>query len=148
MTRQGDAEGMPGGNPTVAHVLVVEDEPSIAEAVRFLLTRAGHQVTVLGDGTSVEAALARQPADLLVLDLMLPGLSGLEILRALRARPETAAMPVMMLTARGQDRDRTAAERAGVDLFMAKPFSNAELLQAAQTLLARGPAADRGAVGA
>jgi DNA-binding response OmpR family regulator len=69
-------------------------------------------------------------------------------LRALRARPETTTMPVMMLTARGQDRDRAAAELAGADLFMAKPFSNAEFLQAAQRLLARGPAADRGAVGA
>ena len=135
MTRQGEAEGMPGGHPVAAHVLVVEDEPSIAEAVRFLLTRAGHQVTVLGDGAAAVAALAARPADLLVLDLMLPGLSGLEILRALRARPETTTMPVMMLTARGQDRDRAAAELAGADLFMAKPFSNAEFVAAARSLV-------------
>ncbi|MGB8813507.1 MAG: response regulator, partial [Paracoccaceae bacterium] len=74
--------------------------------------------------------------DLVILDLMLPGRSGLEVLAALRADPVTVALPVMMLTAKGQGRDREAAERAGANMFMAKPFSNAEFVAAARSLVA------------
>lgn len=117
------------------HAMLIEDEPNIAEAIRFLLNREGWQVTTLGDGGVAEAEVRARRPDLVILDLMLPGRSGLEILQSLRADPETAELPVMMLTAKGQGRDREAAERAGASLFMAKPFSNTEFVAAARSLL-------------
>lgn len=108
-------------------VLLIEDEPHIAEAIRFILSREGCEVAVEADGAQALARVAALSPDLVILDLMLPGMSGLEILAALRADAATAALPVMMLTAKGQGRDREAAERAGVSAFMAKPFSNAEM---------------------
>ncbi|WP_091299011.1 response regulator transcription factor [Gemmobacter aquatilis] len=117
------------------HAMLIEDEPNIAEAIRFLLRRDGWEVTTLGDGGVAEARVREQRPDLVILDLMLPGRSGIEILEALRATPDTAGLPVMMLTAKGQGRDREAAERAGADLFMAKPFSNAEFVAAARSLI-------------
>lgn len=118
------------------HAMLIEDEPNITEAIRFLLTRDGWQVTAMPDGLAVETRLREARPDLLILDLMLPGRSGIEILTALRADPAMADLPVMMLTAKGQGRDREAAERAGADLFMAKPFSNAEFVAAARALVA------------
>lgn len=109
-------------------VLLIEDEPNIAEAMRFLLARDGWQVDVQSEGHAALACLSAGPPDLVILDLMLPGLSGLEILTAIRAAPATASLPVIMLTAKGQGRDRDAAIRAGVSHFMTKPFANAELL--------------------
>ncbi len=117
------------------HVLLIEDEPNIAEAIRFLLQRDGWQVSTLAEGKGVEAFVANTRPDLVILDLMLPDRSGLEILAALRADPLTETLPVMMLTAKGQGRDREAAERAGADLFMAKPFSNAEIVAAVRSLM-------------
>ncbi|MEH7829229.1 response regulator transcription factor [Gemmobacter denitrificans] len=117
------------------HAMLIEDEPNIAEAIRFLLGRDGWQVTTLPDGVQAETAVRSARPDLLILDLMLPGRSGLEVLEALRADPETAALPVLMLTAKGQGRDRLAAQEAGADLFMAKPFSNAEFVAAARALV-------------
>lgn len=114
------------GKPLGRHVLLVEDEANIAEAIRFLLTRDGWRVTHLGDGTGVLELLRKDRPDLLILDHMLPGISGLEILATLRADPELTSLPVMVLTARG--RDREMAEQAGADRFMSKPFSNAEIL--------------------
>ena len=90
------------------HVLLIEDEPNIAEAMRFLLTREGFRVSHLADGTAALAQVDRDPPDLVILDHMLPGMSGLDILQALRADPKTQALPVMMLTARGRDRDLAA----------------------------------------
>ncbi|MBT9245430.1 response regulator [Gemmobacter fulvus] len=117
------------------HAMLIEDEPNIAEAIRFLLHRDGWQVSVLGEGGSAEARVREARPDLVILDLMLPGRSGLEILQGLRADPLTQGLPVMMLTAKGQGRDRAAAEQAGADLFMAKPFSNAEFVAAARSLI-------------
>jgi DNA-binding response OmpR family regulator len=119
------------------HVLLIEDEPNIAEAISFILGRDGWTVTALTDGLGAEAAVRSARPDLVILDLMLPGRSGLDILAALRSDPETAGLPVMMLTAKGQGRDREAAERAGVDLFMAKPFSNADMLASVRALAGR-----------
>lgn len=114
-------------------VLLIEDEVNIAEAIRFLLTRDGCEVEVLADGHAAVAAVARVLPDLVILDLMLPGMSGLEILTALRADPAHARLRVMMLTARGQGRE--AAERAGVSAFMSKPFSNADMRAQVRALM-------------
>lgn len=121
----------------MAHVMLIEDEPNISEAIRFILSRDGCQVTALHDGRGALDLMRRERPDLLILDLMLPGLSGMEILSAVRADPVTADLPVMMLTAKGQGRDREAAERAGVSHFMTKPFSNDDMRAAVRALTAR-----------
>ena len=116
-------------------VLLIEDEANIAEAIRFLLTRDGWQVRVLDKGGSAVATVTEYQPHLVVLDLMLPDISGLEILGALRANPVTATLPILMLTAKGQDRDREAAMRAGVSAFMTKPFANADIRATVRQLL-------------
>lgn len=118
-----------------AHVLLIEDEPNIAEAIRFLLSRDGLRVSHAGDGAAALVLLRRDPPDLVILDHMLPGMSGLEVLSAVRADPDSQTLPVMMLTARG--RDREMAEQAGADRFMTKPFSNAEILAEVRAMLAQ-----------
>lgn len=117
------------------HVLLIEDEPNIAEAIRFILMRDGFAVTLVAEGLEAESAVRNLRPDAVILDVMLPGRSGYEVLAALRADPETAELPVLMLTARGQSRDRAEAERAGVSLFMSKPFSNAEILASVRAMV-------------
>ena len=115
-------------------VLLVEDEPNIIEAITFLLSREGWHVDIQTDGaTAVKRVRELQP-DLLMLDHMLPGKSGLDILIELRSDDQFLALPILMLTARGQMRDRAEAEAAGVSRFMTKPFSNTEVLAAVRDL--------------
>jgi DNA-binding response OmpR family regulator len=118
-------------------VLLIEDEENIAEAIGFILSRDGWRVEHLSDGLDAVAMAVRIAPALVILDHMLPGLSGLEVLAALRAHPATEDTPVLMLTARGQARDREAAARAGADSFMAKPFSNTEILAEVRRLTGR-----------
>ncbi len=120
-----------------SQVLLIEDEPNISEAIRFILSRDGCDVTALTDGSAAMDHVRAHRPDLVILDLMLPGISGLDILVALRADPETHNLPVLMLTAKGQGRDREAAERAGVSRFMTKPFSNDDMRAAVRALTAR-----------
>lgn len=117
------------------HVLLIEDEANIAEAIRFVLMRDGWQVTTHGDGHDALARVREARPDLVILDVMLPGHSGFDILTALRADPATVDLPVLMLTAKGQARDREAAARAGASRFMTKPFSNAEMLAEVRALV-------------
>jgi len=117
-------------------VLVIEDEPNISEALRFILTREGWKVDVSADGTSMLGVLQADPPDLLILDLMLPDLSGFDILKVLRAGDGTRELPVLMLTAKGQAADRVEAERLGVTRFMTKPFANAEVIAAVREMTA------------
>ncbi|MBA4324970.1 MAG: two-component system response regulator [Rhodobacter sp.] len=115
------------------HVLLIEDEPNIAEAIRFLLTRDGLRVSHAAEGAAALQMVWQDPPDLMILDHMLPGMSGLEILTAVRADPKSRDLPVLMLTARG--RDREMAQEAGADCFMTKPFSNAEILAEVRSML-------------
>lgn len=116
-------------------VLVIEDEPNIIEAISYILSRDGWTVDTHANGhDAVDTVLAKAP-DLVILDVMLPGRSGYDILTDLRAREATRALPVLMLTARGQSKDREMAERLGVSHFMTKPFSNAEVLEALRALV-------------
>lgn len=117
-------------------VLVIEDEQNIIEAIRFFLSRDGWEVFTHSNGRDALDAVAQRGPDLLILDVMLPGRSGYEILRDLRARPEWQGLPVLMLTARGQAKDREMAEAAGASRFMTKPFSNADILAAVRELAA------------
>lgn len=118
-------------------VLLIEDEPNITEAIRFLLTRDGWQVTTHADGADAVQVIQTAGPDLVILDVMLPGKSGIDIVRDLREIEAMRALPVLMLTARGQLRDREMAEKAGVTRFMTKPFANAEVLSAVQDLYAQ-----------
>lgn len=116
-------------------LLLIEDEANIAEAIRFILTRDGWEVALEGDGLAAMDSVAREKPDLVILDMMLPGRSGLEILADLRAAPATASLPVLMLTARGGGRDREAAERGGASAFMTKPFANDQMRAAVRALM-------------
>ncbi|MGY6411308.1 MAG: response regulator transcription factor [Alkalilacustris sp.] len=115
-------------------VLLIEDEANIATAVGFLLARDGWEVRTHADGTDALEVIADARPDLVILDMLLPGRSGLDILRALRAHSATHALPVLMLTARGAD--RALAETSGATGFMAKPFSNAQMLASVRALVA------------
>ncbi|MES0860736.1 response regulator [Ruegeria sp. SCPT10] len=118
-------------------VLLIEDEPNIAEAIRFLLTREGWQVETHAEGSDAVQVIQAAAPDLVILDVMLPGKNGMDILRDLRELDGMQRLPVLMLTARGQSRDREMAENAGVSRFMTKPFSNAEVLTAVRDLHAQ-----------
>jgi DNA-binding response OmpR family regulator len=108
-------------------VLLIEDEPNIIEAISFILSRDGWTVHTHEDGTTAMDKVRATPPDLIILDVMLPGRSGFDILRDLRADPDFQALPVMMLTARGQAKDRELALRLGANHFMTKPFSNQDV---------------------
>lgn len=116
-------------------VLLVEDEPNIIEAISFILSRDGWRVATHSNGVDAVQAIRTRRPDLVILDVMLPGRSGYDILRDLRGGDETADLPVLMLTARGQSRDRELAEAAGASRFMTKPFSNADVLEAVNELV-------------
>ncbi len=121
-------------------VLLADDEPNIVESLRFLLERAGFDVLVATDGReALDTALQEKP-DVLVLDLMLPELDGYEVLRQLRANAASASLPVLMLTAKGQRIDRETALKCGADLFITKPFANADIIAAVKQLADKAPA--------
>jgi DNA-binding response OmpR family regulator len=116
-------------------ILLAEDQTDIRDLIALNLRNAGYAVTAVGDGT---AALARQteaPADLLILDLMMPGMDGLEVCKALRARQHSA--PILMLTARSTELDRVLGLELGADDYLTKPFSLAELMARVRALLRR-----------
>ncbi|GAA2035331.1 response regulator transcription factor [Pseudokineococcus marinus] len=123
-----------GAPVRAADVLVVEDEPVLAEAVRARLVAEGLAARVAGDGPSALEAAAAQPPDLVVLDLMLPGLDGLEVCRRLQAR---RPVPVLMLTARADEADRVIGLGVGADDYLAKPFGMRELVARVRALLRR-----------
>jgi two-component system phosphate regulon response regulator PhoB len=119
-------------------VAVVEDEPDIAEVVQYNLKKEGFQVEVHPRGDAALESVRRKPPDLIVLDLMLPGMDGLEITRALKRDPATAAIPLVMLTAKGEELDRIVGLELGADDYLAKPFSPRELVLRVKAVLRRG----------
>ncbi|MEM1344806.1 MAG: response regulator [Pseudomonadota bacterium] len=122
------------------HVLLAEDEPHIAELLSFLLGRTGFAVAIETTGPAALKRALNEPPDVMILDVMLPELSGFDVLQRLRASEHGRDIPVVMLTAKGQREDRETAERLKVDVFITKPFSNAELIETV-CRLARGKAA-------
>ena len=118
------------------HVMLIEDEANIIEAISFLLSRDGWTVSTHANGHDAVDAVHSKNPDLIVLDVMLPGKSGFDILSDLRAAESTAHTPVVMLTARGQTKDRQLAEKLGATRFMTKPFSNTEILTVLRDLVA------------
>lgn len=116
-------------------VLLIEDEQNIIEAVSFILSRDGWDVKIHANGhDAMEAVRARAP-DVVILDVMLPGKSGFDILSEIRADGAFRDLPVLMLSARGQAKDLEMARRAGADRYMTKPFSNGEVLDAVRALV-------------
>lgn len=115
-------------------ILVVDDEPSILELVRFALEREGFEVTVAADGETAVSLFRARPADLVVLDLMLPGKDGFEVFRELR---QQGPVPVIMLTARGGETDKVLGLEFGADDYMTKPFSPRELVARVKAVLRR-----------
>ncbi|MEM9070270.1 MAG: response regulator transcription factor [Myxococcota bacterium] len=120
-----------------SRILVVEDESDLAELVAFNLKQAGHAVTTAGTGATALAEIRRQRPDLLVLDVMLPDISGLEVCRRLRRDETTSRMPVLMLTAKGEEVDRVVGFEVGADDYVTKPFSPRELLLRIEAILRR-----------
>ena len=129
--------------PTLPRVLVVDDDPTVSDVLMRYLSRAGFQVAYAADGPSALAEVAANPPDLIVLDLMLPGIDGLSVCARLR---RTTQVPVIMLTALGEERDRIAGLEVGADDYVTKPFSPRELVLRVQSVLRRSvtpvPAAD------
>jgi DNA-binding response OmpR family regulator len=130
----------------VSHILIVEDDRDIAELIRHYLVRAGYTADTLASGAEVLPRLRSHRTDLLVLDLMLPGLHGLEVCQAIRRDPATATLPIIVVTARAEESDRVAGLELGADDYLTKPFSPKELVARVGALLRRAgrgaPAAD------
>ncbi|MEM7668534.1 MAG: response regulator [Pseudomonadota bacterium] len=121
-------------------VLLAEDEPHIIESLSFLLGRAGFEIATEMNGAQALDHALSNPPDVMLLDVMLPDLDGFEMLRQLRADPRTTALPVVMLTAKGQREDRVRAQNLGADVFITKPFSNAEVVDTVIRLADHGRA--------
>lgn len=118
-------------------VLVVEDEASIRDMVAFALRKADIDVQLAGDAREAQIAISETVPNLILLDWMLPGMSGLELVRSLRKQELTAHVPIIMLTARGEEMDRVSGLDAGVDDYVVKPFSTRELLARIKAVLRR-----------
>jgi DNA-binding response OmpR family regulator len=128
---------MRAGEARRASILVVDDEPTISEVVARYLDRAGYAVRTAADGPGAVAAANAEPPDLVVLDIMLPGFDGLEVMRRLHADLEER-VAVILLTAKGEESDRVLGLRRGADDYVVKPFSPAELLARVEAVLRRG----------
>lgn len=116
-------------------VLIAEDEPSILESLSFILRRAGYACASVTDGEAALETARRLMPRLLVLDVMLPKRSGFDVLKRIRSDPQTAGLPVMILTAKGQQQDRRTAEDLGANAFVTKPYANAEVVGAVRRLI-------------
>jgi two-component system phosphate regulon response regulator PhoB len=122
------------------YILVVEDEAPLLEVLRYNLEKEGYLVDVAEDGAVALDKVQRNTPDLIILDWMLPELSGVEVCRRLRAEPDTKEVPVIMLTARGEEADRLKGLASGADDYVVKPFSPAELLARVRAVLRRSTA--------
>ncbi len=119
------------------NILVVEDEEALSTLLEYNLTQEGFNVSVASDGEDALFQIAEQQPDLIVLDWMLPKISGIEVCRRLRAKSETQNIPVIMLTARSEESDRVRGLETGADDYLTKPFSTAELIARARAVLRR-----------
>jgi two-component system phosphate regulon response regulator PhoB len=118
-------------------ILIADDDEDIRELVMFKLEAAGFEVTAVDNGLSALAEARDRPLDLIVLDVMMPGLSGIDVCRALRAEQATMNLPVILLTARAQEGDVQVGFGAGADDYVVKPFSPRELVSRVEAVLAR-----------
>jgi two-component system, OmpR family, phosphate regulon response regulator PhoB len=119
------------------HILIVEDETSIRDMVAFALRKAGMEAMHAADARAAQSVIGERVPDLILLDWMLPGLSGIELCRRWRSREETARTPIIMVTARGEEEERVRGLATGADDYIVKPFSMPELVARIQALLRR-----------
>jgi len=118
-------------------ILLVDDEPVLVETIAYNLEQAGYQVIIAADGASALQAAQRELPDLIILDIMLPEMDGLEVCRQLRRENSTATTPIMMLTAKGEEIDKVVGLEVGADDYVTKPFGRRELLARVRALLRR-----------
>jgi len=118
-------------------ITIVEDDPDISRLVDHYLSAEGFRVTGIADGAEGLKRIKSSPPDLVVLDLMLPGMDGLDLCKALRGQPATAALPILMLTAKGEESDKVIGLELGADDYLTKPFSPKELVARVKSLLRR-----------
>ena len=118
-------------------ILIVEDDPSLVELLQYNLAKEDFATAVAVDGETALREIMDRPPDLVILDWMIPGLSGLEVCRQVRRRAETRALPVIMLTARGEETDRVRGLEGGADDYVVKPFSTSELIARIRAVLRR-----------
>jgi two-component system, OmpR family, response regulator RegX3 len=123
----------------MSRILVVEDEETLAEAISFLLSKEGFEVEIAEDGPAAVAAFEKSGADLILLDLMLPGLSGTEVCRQIRAK---SSVPIIMLTAKDSEIDKVVGLEIGADDYVTKPYSSRELIARIRAVLRRGEVSD------
>jgi two-component system, OmpR family, alkaline phosphatase synthesis response regulator PhoP len=117
------------------NVLIADDEQNIVISLQYLMKREGHAVSVARDGREALAAIQRDRPDLVLLDVMMPGLSGFDVCQAVRADPELAGVKILLLTAKGRDTDLAKGLALGADGYMTKPFSTQELAARVRALL-------------
>ena len=132
-----------------AHILVVDDELELQELVRYNLAKAGYRVTCVGCGEEALIQVHMQPPDLLILDLLLPGIDGLDVCKTLKRDPHTIAIPIIMLTARSEEADIVTGLELGADDYLTKPFSPRVLLARVKAALRRSvgmPKAETGVI--
>ena len=121
------------------HVLIADDEPNIVVSLEFLMKREGHAVSVARDGPSALEAIRRERPALVLLDVMMPGLSGFEVCQAVRGDESLAGVKIVLLTAKGRDTDLAKGTALGADAYITKPFSTRELAQRVRDLLQGAP---------
>lgn len=119
----------------MAKVLVVDDEPNIVLSLEFLMQQAGFEVSTAQDGETALQLVGQTPPDLLLLDISLPGISGFEVLEALRAQDAFKKLPIVMLTAHGREVEREKGLALGADDYITKPFSTRQLVEKVKALL-------------
>ena len=118
------------------HILIVDDEPNIVMSLEFLMRKNGYQVGIARNGTEALAAIDQTPYDLVLLDIMMPDVDGLQVCRQLRARPDRTATKVIFLSAKSREADVQEGYAAGADLYLPKPFSTRQLMEKVRELLA------------
>ena len=126
-----------------ADLLVVEDDPALSRLIGYNLEKQGYAVRVVGDGEAALEEVRQKRPDLLLLDWMLPGISGLEVCRQLRGQPKTATLPIVMLSARGEETDTIRGLDTGADDYLVKPFSMEALFARVKAMLRRLPPVDK-----
>lgn len=135
-----DAEAGPANESGIRTALVADDDPDVRELVAFKLEHAGYAVVQVGDGVRALEAIARELPTVVLLDVMMPGLSGIDVVRELRRQERTRTLPVILLTAKAQEHDIEAGFATGADDYIVKPFSPRELLSRVTALVSRAQA--------
>jgi DNA-binding response OmpR family regulator len=130
-----------------ASILIADDDPNIVLALRFLMEKEGYQVRVATDGDAALAAIVRHRPDLVVLDVMMPRRNGFDVCAAVRADPQLAGTRIIMLTAKGLDRERSRGLDAGADDYVTKPFATRDVLKRVRQLIDAAAAPARGGAG-